>query len=337
MLDLIRNETAVADPLRYDYSQVDEAHREQVMEAAVDIKRREHRAAMDIVEIGRSLIDVRDRLPYGQFVPWLETEFGWQKSMAYNFMAVAESFPKFGKVENFGLSALYLLSGPNVPDEAVTEANEVAERGERVTHKAAKAIVDRHRPKPANASSVAVPISRVVGKCRVCGRPLTDPASVGEACGPTCAAKLAAGMSVEPDDDDALQGVAVVGNGPLEDDVPAIKPVLPVYLVALGCRLAVQDGFYFVSYAGHRETYASLEGAVAWCRRMTGTDETETSEVRGTRQERIATLLDLYRQALTSLGDYARLAEDHNGALPARRALETLIGRLEAKVTKGAA
>lgn len=141
-------------------------------------------------------------------------------------------------------------------------------------------------------------------------------------------------MSVEPDDDDALQGVAVVGNGPVDDDVPAIKPVLPDDLVAQGCRLTVQDGFFFISYAGHRETYASLEGAIAWCRRMTNTDETTANEVQGTRQERIATLLDLYRQALASLGDYARLAEDHNGALPARRALETLIGRLEAKATK---
>ena len=337
MLDLIRNETAVADPLRYDYSQVDEAHREQVMEAAVDIKRREHRAAMDIVEIGRSLIDVRDRLPYGQFVPWLETEFGWQKSMAYNFMAVAESFPKFGKVENFGLSALYLLSGPNVPDEAVTEANEVAERGERVTHKAAKAIVDRHRPKPANASTVAVPIARVVGKCRVCHRPLTDPSSVGDACGPTCAAKLAAGMSVEPDDDDALQGVVVVGNGPVDDDAPAIKPVLPVDLVALGCRLELDTGFYHVRYGSHRSEYASFEGAVAWCRRITGTDGSSQTEPQGTRQERIAGLLGLYRQVLASLPDYGQLTGDFTGALPLRRALEPMVTRLEANATKGAA
>ena len=182
--------------LRYDYSQIDEAHRTAVRDAAVEIKRREKRAVTDIIEIGQTLIGVRDRLPNRQFAPWIEQEFGWQRSMAYNFIAVAENRPKFGQIENFGLSALYLLSSPSAPEEAVIEANRLADSGERVTHKTAKALVEIHRPadrpKPANASSATVPLNRVVGKCGVCGRALTDPNSVGKACGPECSKKLAA-------------------------------------------------------------------------------------------------------------------------------------------------
>lgn len=137
---------ALTVPLNYDYSQVAEEHRAAIRRAATDIKRREHRAAMDIVEIGRALKDVQDRLDHGQFLPWLDQEFGWERRMAYNFMAVANKFANFANIERFGLSALYLLSGPNVPDEAIAEANRLVNQGERVTHKTAKAIVDSYRP-----------------------------------------------------------------------------------------------------------------------------------------------------------------------------------------------
>lgn len=144
MLEMLKERVT---ELNYDYTQVAEGDREAVKRAAVDIKRREKRAAMDIVEIGRQLSDVKDRLERGQFPAWLETEFGWEQRMAYNFMAVADNFAKFAKIENFGLSALYLLSGPSVPDAAIEQANAVAATGTKVTHQVAKAIVEEHRPR----------------------------------------------------------------------------------------------------------------------------------------------------------------------------------------------
>lgn len=159
MLDLIKDDASLQHPLRYDYSQIDAAHRESVMGAAIDIKQRERRAVMDIVEIGRALKEVNERLEHGQFLPWIEQEFGWQRSMAYNFMAVADKFPKFGNLDNYGLSALYTLSGPSVPEEAVAEARQMADSGQKVTHKAARALVDKHKSPtetPAQRSPLAV-------------------------------------------------------------------------------------------------------------------------------------------------------------------------------------
>ena len=147
---------AIAADLRYDYSQVADEYRDAVKQAAVEIKRREKRAATDMIEIGKMLLDVRGRLEHGQFLPWIETEFGWQKTIAYSMMDVAEKLPKFGNLENYGLSALYRLSAPSVPDAAIEQANQVAAKGEKVTHRVAKAIVDAHKPpKPSPADLVA--------------------------------------------------------------------------------------------------------------------------------------------------------------------------------------
>lgn len=167
MLDLIRDDSALDLPLRYDYSQIAEEHREKVRSAARDIKSRERRAAMDIVEIGRALKDVQERLPHGQFLPWIETEFGWQRSMAYNFMAVADKLPKFGNLDGFGLSALYVLSAPSVPDEVIEEAKHIAANGQKVTHGVAKALVDKSKP-PKPAAAIDLPDDlAALGRCSV--------------------------------------------------------------------------------------------------------------------------------------------------------------------------
>jgi hypothetical protein len=110
-------------------------------------------------------------------------------------MAVASQFA--GKSDTLSVlppSILYLLAGDSVPEPARVEVIQAAQAG-RVTVAEARRTVRRHtgsddtgtgaRPEGgAGASSAA-------GKCTVCGRALSDPASVGRACGPTCAANAA--------------------------------------------------------------------------------------------------------------------------------------------------
>lgn len=71
------------------------------------------RVAADIVEIGQRLIAVRETCGHGCHSPWLDKEFGWKESTAYNYIAVAERFT--GKLPTVGTllidaSALYLLA-----------------------------------------------------------------------------------------------------------------------------------------------------------------------------------------------------------------------------------
>ena len=105
--------------LLYDYTQVAEEHRAAVIAHAKTIKRHERRTVESMVTIGHELIAVQAKLPHGQFLPWIEQEFGWQKTVAYNLIQLGNKFPTVGTLPpGIGLSALYQLTGPNLPDIA---------------------------------------------------------------------------------------------------------------------------------------------------------------------------------------------------------------------------
>ena len=72
---------------------------------------------------------------------WLDQEFGWKQSTAYNYMSVAERMPDFQGLGNVTREALYLLAGPSVPDEMRQTAIDRAEAGERITKAEAEAML----------------------------------------------------------------------------------------------------------------------------------------------------------------------------------------------------
>lgn len=130
--------------LCYDYSQVAEEHRATVIASAKTIKRHERRTIENMVTIGRELKAVQDRLPHGQFLPWIEQEFGWQKTIAYNLLNLAAKFPPGGNLPvGIGLAALYQLTA--APDSALQEAQNRQHAGETITKAKATEIAARHR------------------------------------------------------------------------------------------------------------------------------------------------------------------------------------------------
>jgi len=130
--------------LRYDYSQVAAEHRAAVMASAQTIKRHERRTIENMVVIGRELQAVQEKLPHGQFLPWIEQEFGWQKSVAYNLLNLATKFPTVGNLPvGIGLTALYQLTA--APDSALLEAQTRQQTGEKITKATATEIAARHR------------------------------------------------------------------------------------------------------------------------------------------------------------------------------------------------
>lgn len=307
MLNLIREDAAaLAAPLNYDYSLIAEEHREKVRSAARDIKHRERRAVNDIAEIGKSLADVRDRLEYGQFGEWIEQEFGWRKTMAYTFMNVAEALPKFGKVENFGLSALYQLSAPSTPDEAIEEANQIAENGQRVNHKIAKVLVDKHKPpKPETPTQFADRVRREAAATRAQQPtfPALTPAEQAEA----ARRKAAAAEKVQDWAENPTQ---------LADRVQRRALVAEVYE-------ALED-----------EGDLEMEPGVTVYAPPDDDDETATIGLAvaikppNERNVRVNHLLDLYRQVATSASEYSELTGDYVNVLALRRALEPMITAL---------
>lgn len=67
--------------------------------------------AENIIEIGRTLLEVKENIPHGEFLSWLENEVNYSKSTAYNFMKVAKEFPNFQQVGNLGMRKLLALTG----------------------------------------------------------------------------------------------------------------------------------------------------------------------------------------------------------------------------------
>jgi hypothetical protein len=77
------------------------------------------RAASDIIEIGNRLIDVKENhCAHGEWLPWLEAEFGWSESTALRFMRVAEMAAKSVTVTDLDIpiGSLYQLAAPSTPE-----------------------------------------------------------------------------------------------------------------------------------------------------------------------------------------------------------------------------
>jgi hypothetical protein len=73
----------------------------------------------NIIEIGRRLSECKRICGHGNWLPWLDREFGWSDQTARNFMRVAE-LSKSKTVLNLDLpvKALYQLAAPSTPKEA---------------------------------------------------------------------------------------------------------------------------------------------------------------------------------------------------------------------------
>jgi hypothetical protein len=92
------------------------------------------RVSEDVIEIGQRLVEAKALAGHGNWLPWLEREFGWTDDTALNYMRVYEKF----KNRNFRdldlpVSSLYLLAVPSTPREAVETVIERAETGEKLT------------------------------------------------------------------------------------------------------------------------------------------------------------------------------------------------------------
>lgn len=119
------------------------------------------KAATSMVQVGLSLQRVNERLkPFGSkmFTVYLNS-LGISRSHAYQLMRLAARFGDLPSLlaERFcGTSMLLLANRGN--DQAVTEALQLAEGGERISVASAKAIVAKHKSPSERKSSIAIKI-----------------------------------------------------------------------------------------------------------------------------------------------------------------------------------
>ncbi len=124
-----------------------EAHAERIDKVKVGLIK-------NIFIIGTELAKAHEKLARhgnGVFGQWVEERCGIGRHRALNYMRVSEVFGaedcrKF--IQTFDNSAMYLLSAPSTPREALDAAIERADAGEKITHKIAKEIVAKFKPEP---------------------------------------------------------------------------------------------------------------------------------------------------------------------------------------------
>ena len=100
------------------------------------------RTAENILAIGLILQVVKERLPHGQFLPWLQAEFGMSRMTANHFMHVAEKFAhKCPNLLHLPATILYELASPSTNEHIIeqVEKGEIAPKIEAI--KEAKAAL----------------------------------------------------------------------------------------------------------------------------------------------------------------------------------------------------
>jgi hypothetical protein len=99
----------------------------------------------NVIEIGRRLTECKRIVGHGNWLPWLEREFGWSERTARRFMQAHEfALAKSDKLAdlNIGVSSLCLLAAPSTPKEAADEIIERAKAGEPVPVAETKRIIE---------------------------------------------------------------------------------------------------------------------------------------------------------------------------------------------------
>lgn len=95
----------------FDYAHLDAETREDVQQRTAAIRTRMQRTAQDIIDIGRDLLEVKARLPHGQFGAWLQAEFGLSERSARRFMRAAQLYGgKSDTVADLPAKTIYALS-----------------------------------------------------------------------------------------------------------------------------------------------------------------------------------------------------------------------------------
>jgi hypothetical protein len=115
----------------------------------------------DFVTIGGYLDQAQKHAGHGNWLRWVEAEFGWSDQSAYRLIHLyhAQAKPEFHNLWNsdLPLSALYLLAAPNTPKSALQETGKQLEAGKTPTVNEVKEIIGRAKQLAANGAAETPP------------------------------------------------------------------------------------------------------------------------------------------------------------------------------------
>lgn len=174
----------------FDYAALGTDKQIVVQECTDKIKSLLHLNAQAVFEIGQQLILVKGQLDHGQYEKWIQDEFGWKLTTAWNFRNVAQTF-KSSDFEGLNIlpSVLYLIATPSFSDKARQIILERARRGEHTSYKEARIIGDRYKDASNSEDETDEDFEQVENGDKqdqeqgigTCDRPEKEPSSVDEA------------------------------------------------------------------------------------------------------------------------------------------------------------
>ncbi len=148
----------------FDYASLSLETSEFVWERTQQIKKRIERIEEDIIAIGKYLIEVKEKLPVGQYIKWLQAEFNWSDRQSRRYVSVAKRFG--GRLDtlsklNIDRTAYYDLAKTTTSEEVVEAVLERAQTGERITPKIVKEVQQKYlNPEPDSTQQSATQETR---------------------------------------------------------------------------------------------------------------------------------------------------------------------------------
>lgn len=104
-----------------------------IEEVTQDILRSKAQAARAFVEIGRGLIEAKELLPHGEWLPWLQERVQFTPRHAQNFMQLARAYPNAKSISHLDMSkAQIILRLPDAEREEFLTTPHVVDGDEKM-------------------------------------------------------------------------------------------------------------------------------------------------------------------------------------------------------------
>ena len=151
--------------VQFNYEMLeDTAAARQAQESAREIQKLLEKSAESVVQIGKLMTQVKERLSPAVFIAWVECEFGWGPSVATNYMQAARVFGDLDCLKQFQPSPICTLARKNIPEAVVKKAIKLARDGELITFTVVSKLLKEagHKPTNPSAGKVRKPLLRPV-------------------------------------------------------------------------------------------------------------------------------------------------------------------------------
>ena len=162
---------APSETTKFDYGELDDETCKIVQDARDHIQQLGRQTAENIIEMGRWLTEVKQRLPWGQWGDWLASELPWiSESTAANWINVAVVYnsttvvelPPFTALLGHHPAAAYELSRPSVPEPARQEVLKRVADGQILTTTQVRETAHRHKVEHAREAAARMHVEPVV-------------------------------------------------------------------------------------------------------------------------------------------------------------------------------